>query len=102
MLRRDEYEEILGCPISDDKWIEILNLEQTTVAARGKDLTGKKIYHLLVLFRGPNYRSPSGHTQGQWWCICDCSEQNILLVRGSNLSSENTKSCGCHNNELRK
>lgn len=52
---------------------------------------------LTVLGRGPNYKSPGGATQGQWWCICDCPEHNIVLVRTCNLRSGNSKSCNCLN-----
>ena len=37
-----------------------------------------------------------------WWCICNCPEHNIILVRSGNLTSGNTKSCGCRNTERRR
>lgn len=52
--------------------------------------------------KGPNYVSPSGHKQTQWWCECDCPAHNVILVRRSNLTSHNTKSCGCQNQASRK
>ena len=64
-----------------------------------KDLTGQKFNRLTVLGRGDNYISPKGKTTSQWWCICDCPEHNIILVRITNLTSGNTKSCGCLNKE---
>ena len=66
------------------------------------DFIGKKFQHLTVIARGPNYISPKGHKQSQWWCQCDCEEQNIILVRRNNLTSNNTKSCGCQNNSARR
>ena len=64
-----------------------------------KDIIGKVFNRLTVLGRGEDYISPSGKHNSQWWCICDCPEHNILLVRISNLTSNNTKSCGCLNKE---
>lgn len=29
------------------------------------------------------------------WCICDCGNEELTLVRTNNLSSGNTTSCGC-------
>lgn len=66
-----------------------------------KDLTGKQFHRLLVLGRADDYISPNGKKGSQWWCICDCEEHNIVKVRISNLTSGNTKSCGCLNNERR-
>lgn len=60
-----------------------------------KDITGKVYNKLTVLGRGKDYVSPGGHKSSQWWCICDCPEHNIILVRINNLTSGNTKSCGC-------
>lgn len=34
----------------------------------------------------------------RWNCICDCG--NVLSIRGGNLRSGNTKSCGCVRNEM--
>lgn len=59
-----------------------------------KDITGNIYSHLTVIGRGPDYIK-NNHTNSQWWCVCDCPEHNILLVRISNLTSGNTKSCGC-------
>lgn len=66
------------------------------------DFIGKKFNHLTVIARGPNYISPKGAKQTRWWCECDCENHNIILVRKSNLTSSNTKSCGCQNTLSRK
>lgn len=63
---------------------------------------GQIFNHLTVIARGPNYISPKGHKTSQWWCQCDCDEHNIILVRRNNLTSNNTKSCGCQNTKERK
>ena len=54
------------------------------------DLTGQKFGYLTVLKR-LNY-SKTGHTY-LWECKCDCG--NITIVRGSNLRTGHTISCGC-------
>lgn len=63
---------------------------------------GTQFNHLTVIAKGPTYISPKGAKQSRWWCICDCDEQNIILVRRNNLVSGNTKSCGCQNTQSRK
>lgn len=63
---------------------------------------GKQFNHLTVIAKGPSYISPKGAKKTCWWCICDCNEQNIILIRKSNLTSGNTKSCGCQNTKSRK
>lgn len=54
------------------------------------DLTGKRFGRLLVLSKGEY--SISGHTY-LWVCQCDCG--NTTEVRGSNLKTGHTTSCGC-------
>lgn len=77
---------------------KIKKLEYNTEKPK-KDITGNVYNRLTVLGRGKDYISPGGHKNSQWWCICDCPEHNIILVRISNLTSGNTKSCGCLDKE---
>jgi hypothetical protein len=52
------------------------------------DRTGQRYGRLLVVEQAPN--------RGRWvmWhCRCDCG--NEVEIRGINLHSENTRSCGC-------
>jgi hypothetical protein len=58
-----------------------------------KDLTGKKFGQLTVV-----ERAESKNSQVKWRCKCDCG--NEIIVIGSNLSSEHTKSCGCYTKKL--
>lgn len=56
------------------------------------DLRGKRFGTLVVLERGPNDGQATA-----WNCRCECGRSNcrlLLLVRGSNLKSGNTTSCG--------
>lgn len=59
-----------------------------------KDLTGKKFHKLTVLY--PSIRNK--HKQMRWMCRCDCGAEKE--VRGSNLINNETKSCGCHRDEM--
>ena len=53
-------------------------------------------YGRLVVIEFVNI-SYDGHAL--WLCRCDCGEETI--VRGSDLQSRNTKSCGCLNTKIR-
>lgn len=98
---KKRLEEILGYDLTQEQWEQINSLETTQPQTR-YDLTYKKFNHLTVIAKGPNYISKGGHSSSQWWCICDCPEHNIILVRTSNLTSNNTKSCGCYNDQKRR
>ena len=57
-----------------------------------KDLTGMKFGRLTVV------RIESEHIPVSWLCKCECGKEKI--VRSGNLTSGNTRSCGCLRNEL--
>ena len=52
------------------------------------DISGRRFVRLVVVKRTDNVR---GRTM--WQCVCDCGVQTI--VRGSALTSNNSRSCGC-------
>lgn len=57
------------------------------------DLTGQKCGRLTVIERyGSNNRG-----NAMWRCRCDCG--NEIVIRGSCLTTGNTKSCGCYRRE---
>lgn len=58
-----------------------------------KDLMGQQFVRLLVMRR-------AGSSQGRatWRCRCDCGTETI--VRGKDLRSGNTRSCGCLSREV--
>lgn len=56
---------------------------------RVKDRVGDKVGRLTVVSRGPN--APNYVTR--WLCLCECGK--TTLVRGFNLESKRTQSCGC-------
>lgn len=55
--------------------------------AKAKDLTGKRFGKLVVQLR------VNGTNPIKWECLCDCGYP--ATVRGGNLKSGRTKSCGC-------
>lgn len=61
------------------------------------DLTGQQFHMLKVVCRGPDYVSPKGVHQVQWYCQCDCGNPELTLVSGNALKSKHhpVKSCGC-------
>ena len=60
--------------------------------ARFKDLTGLRFGRLVVVKRS---NKPSGRKDGPvtWVCVCDCG--NHKDVRGPELRTGDTQSCGC-------
>ena len=60
------------------------------------DLTGQQFGMLTVLGRAAD--SKDGKVQ--WVCRCDCG--NEIVVRGYNLHSGNTQSCGCTHGAKRR
>jgi excisionase family DNA binding protein len=68
----------------------------TTAIERGvvSDLRGKQFGRLTVLDRAPNGKWGSAC----WRVRCECGQERI--VRGSNLRSGNTRSCGCLDAEV--
>lgn len=58
------------------------------------DLTGQQFGQLKVLGRAPDYVSSNGRRKIMWHCACDCGNENVV-VRGDDLRSGHTKTCGC-------
>lgn len=58
------------------------------------DLTGKKFERLFV--KGLAYVK-DGRTF--WTCVCDCSPDREVIIKGKYLTNGETKSCGCLNIE---
>ena len=65
-----------------------------------KDLTGKTFGRLKVLEQADDYIRPSnGAHEAQWLCECSCEEHTKLIVKGADLSSGHSTSCGCWRKE---
>jgi hypothetical protein len=58
-----------------------------------KDLTNKVFGKLTVIKQIDDHISLNGQHKSRWRCRCECG--NIVDVTGGNLTSGNTKSCGC-------
>ena len=58
-----------------------------------KNLIGEKFGKLSVIERAENYISPSGQTQIQYKCQCDCG--NEVIAMATSLVQGLTQSCGC-------
>ena len=67
-----------------------------------KDLTGLRFGRLTVIKRIENSTGSKSVSSGyvQYECKCDCG--NTCIVKAGNLSSGDTKSCGCLNTDRRK
>lgn len=65
-----------------------------------KDLTGQKFNRLTVIKQIEDYVDKNGKHYAQWLCECDCANKAKLTVRGCNLISGNTTSCGCLRKEI--
>ena len=70
--------------------------------AHVKDLVGQTFGRLTVLQRAEDHIQPSGKHMTMWLCECGCEEHKQVVVRGGDLQSGNTKSCGCLSQENRK
>lgn len=57
------------------------------------DLIGKRFNRLTVIDRDGTYVAPCGSKRAMWKCLCDCGK--IVIASTINLTSGNTKSCGC-------
>lgn len=62
------------------------------------DLTGKRFGRLLVIKRAGTAVGRNGQKVPTWECLCDCG--NTATIRGSNLRSGATTSCGCYAKEV--
>lgn len=63
-----------------------------------KDLVGMRYGRLIVVSRAEDKADPNGKEYAYWNCLCDCG--NEKTVKGTSLTTGNTKSCGCLQKEL--
>ena len=60
-----------------------------------KDLTGEKFGKLTVISRAENKIDSSGRSRTMWNCICDCNNDDNIVVSGDYLKRSSCPSCGC-------
>jgi len=61
------------------------------------DLTGQRFERLVVI--GVHARG-NGRPYVTWRCRCDCGKE--VVVKGQNLTSQQTKSCGCFKQHIQR
>jgi hypothetical protein len=59
-----------------------------------EDLTGKKFNRFKVI----EFHHVDKYGAPMWMCLCDCGNKKV--VRGSNLMSGHSKSCGCFQKDM--
>lgn len=59
--------------------------------SRVRDLKGQIFDRLTVL----EFSHLDEKKQAYWICQCDCKDKTIKVIKGVNLTSSSTKSCGC-------
>lgn len=59
-----------------------------------KNLIGQRFGRLIVINEAPKRRTKGGTSVRMWICECDCGKRTILST--GNLTTGNTKSCGCY------
>lgn len=64
------------------------------------NLQGRKFGKLLVLCRAPNQIFGSSTTRAAWGCRCSCGKYVVVLA-GSLVRQNGTRSCGCLRREYR-
>lgn len=74
-----------------------------------KDLTGWKMCEhgfpdskITVIKQAEDYVSPQGQHYSRWLCQCDCGNPNLFIVKGRELLSGDTQSCGCIKLQMHK
>lgn len=66
------------------------------------DLIGERFGRLIVTKRAEDeIDAKSGKHKTRWYCDCDCGEKDVV-VRGTALTSGQTRSCGCLHREISK
>lgn len=60
-----------------------------------EDLTGRIFGLWKVLEQTDDYIDASGNHYSRWLCECSCDKHTLRKIRGSELKSKKTQSCGC-------
>ena len=64
------------------------------------DITGEIFGRLTVIEPADSHKSPCGHTETRWKCLCDCGK--YINTATGRLRSGGVKSCGCFSVEATK
>lgn len=60
-----------------------------------ESLIGKIFGRLKVLEQTEDYVTPKGKHYSRWICECNCQEHKKVVVKGIDLTTHRTQSCGC-------
>ena len=73
--------------------------QECSQAHRFIDISGQRFGRLVALERVGRTLAPNGTRQSMWKCRCDCGNETV--VKYIALTSGNTRSCGCWEEENR-
>lgn len=73
--------------------------QECSQAYRFIDISGQRFGRLVALERVGGTLAPNGTRQSMWKCRCDCGNETV--VKYIALTSVNTRSCGCWEEENR-
>ena len=59
------------------------------------DLTGRKFGKLTVIRRVEDAVTENGNKFTQWFCVCDCGNEAVVLGSALTRNKRPTLSCGC-------
>lgn len=73
--------------------------QECSQAHRFIDISGQRFGRLVALERVGRTLAPNGTRQSMWRCRCDCGNETV--VKYISLTTGNTRSCGCMEEENR-
>lgn len=103
--KKGQAEWLCKCDCGNEKVVRETNLtsgntkscgciRENIIKSKTIDMTGKRFGYLTVISK---HHSDNGI---YWLCKCDCG--NECIVRGRNLRSGHTKTCGCNNGKTKQ
>lgn len=78
---------------------ETKSCQECSKAHRFIDISGRRFGRLVALERVGRTLAPNGTRRSMWRCQCDCGKESV--VKYIALTSGNTRSCGCMEEENR-
>lgn len=88
---RNGHTKSCGCLHDEGNPKSIGKATKVSAENRKYKLLGKKFGHLTVI----SEECPSKDGHSRWGCKCDCGNEDLIIVFGTNLIRGHTQSCGC-------